>query len=112
MHWLVQGLGVDACHCMDCNTCMALSEFKGHKCRELSACPVCADALFHSSQPYRVRPALETLSAPQREAHADPPLATLLCRLCSCSAVLGHFVRQSLALHDAPYLRSQHSRQL
>ena len=35
---------------------MALSEFKGHKCRQLSTCPVCADALFHSSQPYRVRP--------------------------------------------------------
>ena len=53
---LAQGLGVDACHCMECNTCMALSEYASHKCRPLSACPVCTDPLFHSSQPFRVRP--------------------------------------------------------
>ena len=53
---LLQGLGVDACHCMECNTCMALSEYDSHKCRPLSTCPVCTDPLFHSSQPFRVRP--------------------------------------------------------
>lgn len=49
-----EGLGVDACHCMDCNTCMHLSEFATHKCRGLSSCPVCTEPLFESSQPYRV----------------------------------------------------------
>lgn len=50
-----RGLGIDACHCMDCNSCMHLSEFARHKCRDLSACPVCTDYLFDSAQPYRVR---------------------------------------------------------
>jgi len=50
-----RGLGVDACHCMDCNSCMHLSEFARHKCRNLSACPVCTDYLFDSAQPYRAR---------------------------------------------------------
>ncbi len=57
-----EGLGVDACHCMDCNTCMALSEFATHKCRGLSSCPVCTEPLFDSSQPYRVR--LQSLNLP------------------------------------------------
>ncbi|EIE21877.1 putative zinc finger protein, partial [Coccomyxa subellipsoidea C-169] len=51
-----EGLGVDACHCMDCNTCMHLSEFATHKCRGLSSCPVCTEPLFESSQPYRELP--------------------------------------------------------
>ncbi|KAK9840584.1 hypothetical protein WJX81_003072 [Elliptochloris bilobata] len=51
-----RGLGVDACHCMDCNSCMHLSEFARHKCRDLSACPVCTDYLFDSAQPYRELP--------------------------------------------------------
>lgn len=55
---LGKGLGIDACHCMDCNTCMHLSEYPTHKCRDLAACPVCTDTLFDSSQPYRVRPAV------------------------------------------------------
>jgi len=50
-----RGLGVDACHCMDCNSCMHLDEFARHKCRDLSACPVCTDYLFDSAQPYRAR---------------------------------------------------------
>jgi len=49
-----QGLGIDACHCMHCNTCMHLSEFKQHTCRHLSACPICTEVLFDSNQPYRV----------------------------------------------------------
>ena len=53
---LGQGLGADACHCMHCNACMALSEFPRHKCRDLSTCPVCTEYLFDSAQPYRVRP--------------------------------------------------------
>ena len=52
---LGKGLGIDACHCMDCNACMHLSEYPTHKCRDLAACPVCTDTLFDSSQPYRVR---------------------------------------------------------
>lgn len=52
---LGRGLGLDACHCMDCNTCMSLAEYPTHQCRGLAACPVCTDALFESSQPYRVR---------------------------------------------------------
>ena len=51
---LGQGLGKDACHCMHCNACMALSEFPHHKCRDLSTCPVCTEYLFDSAQPYRV----------------------------------------------------------
>lgn len=51
---LGQGLGADACHCMRCNCCMHLSVFKGHKCRDVSTCPVCTEYLFNSSQPYRV----------------------------------------------------------
>ena len=51
---LGQGLGADACHCMHCNACMALSEFPHHKCRDLSTCPVCTEYLFDSAQPYRV----------------------------------------------------------
>ena len=50
-----KGLGIDACHCMDCNTCMHLSEYATHKCRDLATCPVCTDTLFDSSEPYRVR---------------------------------------------------------
>ncbi len=49
-----KGLGIDACHCMDCNTCMHLTEYPTHKCRDLAACPVCTDALFDSYHPYRV----------------------------------------------------------
>ena len=49
-----KGLDIDACHCMDCNTCMHLTEYPTHKCRDLAACPVCTDALFDSSHPYRV----------------------------------------------------------
>ena len=64
-----RGLGIDACHCMDCNSCMHLSEFARHKCRDLSACPVCTDYLFDSAQPYRVRcgasPRLQTQSGNQ-----------------------------------------------
>lgn len=51
---LGKGLGVDACHCMRCNACMHLTEFDRHKCRDLSACPVCTEYLFDSNQPYRV----------------------------------------------------------
>ena len=51
---LGKGLGVDACHCMRCNACMHLSEYDRHKCRDLSACPVCTEYLFDSNQPYRV----------------------------------------------------------
>ncbi len=49
------GLGLDACHCMQCNCCMHLTEFSRHKCRDLSTCPVCTEYLFDSNQPYRVR---------------------------------------------------------
>ena len=52
---LGKGLGIDACHCMDCNACMHLAEYPTHKCRDLATCPVCTDTLFDSSQPYRVR---------------------------------------------------------
>ena len=65
----VQGLGTDACHCMHCNACMALSEFPRHKCRDLSACPVCTEYLFDSSQPYRVR---------RPGGAASPSVSTLL----------------------------------
>ena len=49
-----RGLGMDACHCMECNACMHLSEFPGHTCRDVSTCPVCTEYLFDSRQPYRV----------------------------------------------------------
>jgi zinc finger protein-like protein len=49
------GLGLDACHCMQCNCCMHLTEFAHHKCRDLSTCPVCTEYLFDSNLPYRVR---------------------------------------------------------
>eukprot|EP00891_Asterochloris_glomerata_P008539 jgi/Astpho2/8539/Aster-05573 len=51
-----RGLGMDACHCMECNACMHLSEFPGHKCRDVSTCPVCTEYLFDSRQPYRELP--------------------------------------------------------
>ena len=57
-----QGLGIDACHCMKCNTCMHLSEFKQHTCRELSECPICKERLFNSNQPFRVSHKLHFLS--------------------------------------------------
>ena len=70
---LGQGLGADACHCMHCNACMALSEFPHHKCRDLSTCPVCTEYLFDSAQPYRVS-TLYSSSAPQAASHTTLPV--------------------------------------
>ncbi|KAK9866277.1 hypothetical protein WJX84_001775 [Apatococcus fuscideae] len=53
---LGRGLGIDMCHCMHCNACMHLSEFGKHKCRDLSACPVCTEYLFDSNLPFRELP--------------------------------------------------------
>ena len=49
------GLGLDSCHCMQCNTCMHLSDFSAHKCRNLNPCPICQESLNESTKPYRVR---------------------------------------------------------
>lgn len=40
------GLGLDSCHCMQCNTCMHLSDFSRHKCRKLNPCPICQENLY------------------------------------------------------------------
>ena len=54
---LGKGLGVDAQHCMGCNSCMALAEHASHACRRLpEACPACAEPLFDSPRPYRQFP--------------------------------------------------------
>ena len=54
---LGKGLGVDAQHCMRCNSCMALAEHASHACRRLpEACPACAEPLFDSPRPYRQFP--------------------------------------------------------
>ena len=50
------GLGVDAQHCMRCNSCMSLEEHATHACRPPAACPVCGDRLFDSAAPYRALP--------------------------------------------------------
>ena len=50
------GLGLDSCHCMQCNTCMHLSDFSAHKCRNLNPCPICQESLNESTKPYRVQP--------------------------------------------------------
>jgi len=78
-----RGLGVDACHCMDCNSCMHLDEFARHKCRDLSACPVCTDYLFDSAQPYRAR--RPPLPPPLRSACGAARCVALRCAaLSSC----------------------------
>ena len=54
---LGKGLGVDAQHCMGCNSCMSLAEHASHACRRLpEACPACAEPLFDSPRPYRQFP--------------------------------------------------------
>lgn len=50
------GLGLDSCHCMQCNTCMHLSDFSRHKCRKLNPCPICQENLYESTKPYRELP--------------------------------------------------------
>jgi len=50
-----QGLGLDSCHCMECNTCMHLADFPRHRCRKLNPCPICQENLYESTKPYRVR---------------------------------------------------------
>jgi zinc finger-like protein len=50
-----QGLGLDSCHCMQCNTCMHLADFPRHQCRKLNPCPICQENLYESTKPYRVR---------------------------------------------------------
>lgn len=52
-----RGLGIDFFHCMTCNSCMSLSLFKTHKCRERAMeanCPVCNEYLFDSADPIKV----------------------------------------------------------
>ncbi len=42
---------------MRCNACMSTAEFAAHTCRPPdAACPVCADPLHESRQPYRALP--------------------------------------------------------
>jgi len=93
-----RGLGVDACHCMDCNSCMHLSEFARHKCRDLSACPVCTDYLFDSAQPYRARrPPPPPVARPHRPPLVPP--AALRCLAAAARprlAVLVHAEHGSL----------------
>ena len=50
-----KGLGLDSCHCMQCNTCMHLADFPRHRCRKLNPCPICQENLYESTKPYRVR---------------------------------------------------------
>ncbi|KAI3894295.1 hypothetical protein MKX03_001842 [Papaver bracteatum] len=50
-----KGLGVDYCHCMNCNTCLSTS-FSTHICREKSFesnCPICQEYIFTSKSPVR-----------------------------------------------------------
>ena len=68
-----KGLGIDACHCMHCNACMHLSEFKQHTCRDLHACPICTESLFDSNQPYRVSPLSATCHRFQNKDPLCPP---------------------------------------
>eukprot|EP00955_Chlamydomonas_euryale_P029253 308349-Chlamydomonas_euryale.AAC.2 len=52
-----KGLGIDFFHCMNCNSCMSLSVFNTHTCREKALegdCPVCSEYLFDSAQPIKV----------------------------------------------------------
>lgn len=54
-----KGLGKDAFHCMSCNACMSLELFNKHRCTEAALagnCPVCSEALFHSSAPIKELP--------------------------------------------------------
>jgi zinc finger protein-like protein len=54
-----KGLGVDFFHCMQCNSCMSLSLFDAHTCRERAMeanCPVCREYLFDSAAPIKELP--------------------------------------------------------
>ncbi|XP_026443540.1 zinc finger protein BRUTUS-like At1g18910 [Papaver somniferum] len=50
-----KGLGIDYCHCMNCNTCLSTS-FSTHICREKSFesnCPICQEYIFTSRSPVK-----------------------------------------------------------
>ncbi|KAL6750442.1 zinc-ribbon-domain-containing protein [Haematococcus lacustris] len=80
-----RGLGIDFFHCMSCNSCMSLSMFKKHVCRERameSNCPVCSEYLFDSADPIKELPCGHLLHS---SCFAEYTRYNYTCPLCSKS---------------------------